>query len=101
MGTRPRTARRAGWLALSTLLLAGATVAASAPDGGFAITSHVIAGGGTGHARSVCFELAGTVGQPAAGSASGGGYDVVSGFWAARVERPDSLFQDNFEECHP
>jgi hypothetical protein len=92
--------RRATRFALAALLLASAAVAASAPEDEFAITGHVIAGG-SGRAHNACFDLSGTAGQPSVGSASGGAWDVVSGFWAVRVERTDSLFRDAFEECQP
>ncbi|HEY6543594.1 MAG TPA: hypothetical protein VIZ64_01725 [Dokdonella sp.] len=72
----------------------------AAPAGaGFEIPQSVLAGGGIGDARGGCFALSGTVAQPLGGSASGGGYTIVSGFWAAPVARPDALLRTGFEDC--
>lgn len=71
-----------------------------APSGVSLVTQHVIAGGGVTHARSACFDLDGTVAEPAAGSAQGGNYTLDAGFLAMPVAT-DSLFRNSFEVCQP
>jgi hypothetical protein len=66
----------------------------------YAITAKVIAGGGTMIARSPCFELAGTIGQPAAGPSQSATYALNAGFWGAPA-RTDTLFRSSFEACQP
>jgi len=80
------------------LFLIAAVVPANAQ---IALDTHVIAGGG-GHSVSAggCLGLDGTLGQPVAGTASGGIYAIHSGFWAgAAAVRTDSLFNTGFEGC--
>lgn len=88
----------------AALLLLGTAVAvpvALAVDS-YAISGHVIAGGGTSQSQSACFTLAGTIAEPVAGdSASAGSYDVLAGFWAVPVPTQDSLFASGFENCGP
>ena len=71
-----------------------------APAGVALVTQHVIAGGGVTRARSTCFDLAGTVAEPAAGSAEGGNFTLDAGFLAMPLAT-DSLFRDSFEVCQP
>lgn len=73
---------------------------APAPDGVSLVTQHVIAGGGVTHARSACFDLAGTVAEPVAGRAQGGSFSLDAGFLAMPVAT-DSLFRNSFEVCQP
>lgn len=106
---RGRASRRRALLA-AAVVAACATAAASARDepatgqrsaGGVALVSqHVIAGGGVSHARSACFDLAGTVAEPVAGSAQGGNFLLEAGFLAMPVTT-DSLFRNSFEVCQP
>jgi hypothetical protein len=74
---------------------------ASSAGSGYSLQSHVIASGGVSAAHSACFDLSATIGEPTAGSAAGGTFSMVSGFWAARVARPDSVFRSSFEGCQP
>ncbi|PZQ09983.1 MAG: hypothetical protein DI564_16760 [Rhodanobacter denitrificans] len=105
---RPR-AGRALRLAGATGLALAAALALAADDAGhaapagadaFQVTRHAIAGGGTARARSACFDLAGTIGQPVAGVSSGGGFTVTSGFWTG-VRPDDSILRTSFEDCDP
>lgn len=91
-------------LALGSAL---ALAADAAPDsavpegtGNFQITRHAIAGGGADRARSACFDLAGTIGQPVAGVSSGGDFTMTAGFWPA-VRLDDSILRTSFEDCDP
>jgi hypothetical protein len=65
-------------------LLALAGMKASAQ---FTIDSFTIAGGG-GTSTGGAFALSGTIGQPDAGTMSGGTYSVVGGFWGASQTSP-------------
>jgi hypothetical protein len=77
-----------------------APVTGRAPDGVSLVTQHVIAGGGVTRASSACFDLAGTVAEPVAGSAQGGSFRLDAGFLALPVAT-DSLFRTSFEVCQP
>ena len=105
---RPR-AGRALRLAGATGLALTAALALAADDAGhaapagadaFQVTRHAIAGGGTARARSACFDLAGTIGQPLTGVSSGGDFTVTSGFWTG-VRPDDSILRTSFEDCDP
>ncbi|NCT68263.1 MAG: hypothetical protein GXC76_11580 [Rhodanobacteraceae bacterium] len=55
---------------------------------------------GIARARSNCFQLAGTLGQPVAGYATGGSFIVSAGFWAgAPTSGLDTIFFHGFEGC--
>jgi hypothetical protein len=91
---------RAGRATLAAATLLALACAGSALAGGvFALGAGTIAGGGVSHARGGCFDLSGTVGEPAAGVVSGGGYVLVSGFQAAQAARADQLLRAGFEGC--
>lgn len=67
----------------------------------FALTGHVVAGGG-GRSLSPagCYRLDATLGEPAAGRQSGAGFAVEAGYWAGPgARRSDALFNHGFEEC--
>ena len=81
--------------------LAASTAFAAPAGGGFTLQGAVIASGGVSRASSACFDMSATIGEPAAGIATGNGVALVSGFWAAPVERPDQLFRSSFERCAP
>jgi len=81
--------------------LAASTAFAAPAGGGFTLQGAVIASGGVSRASSACFDVSATIGEPAAGVATGNGVALVSGFWAAPVERPDQLFRSSFERCAP
>ena len=67
----------------------------------FALQGSVIAGGGIDRARSACFDLSATIGQPIAGAAASDRYFLNSGFWAIPGAGRDSLFRSSFEDCSP
>lgn len=81
--------RRAMGLLLLLVLLAAGAVAAhgngEAPDPALTISWAAISGGGGGAAGGG-YSLTVTAGQPVAGSLSGGGYTLSTGFWAVEVE---------------
>jgi hypothetical protein len=55
---------------------------------------------GIARARSNCFRLASTLGQPVAGYATGGSFIVSAGFWAgAPTSGLDTIFFHGFEGC--
>ena len=96
----PRRARPGARAArVRLLLLAGAVLAG--PTVAQQISSHVIAaGGGTSHSAGGCRMLEGTLGQPAIGTSSGGGFTVQAGYWAGPGrQRRDSIFGAGFEGC--
>ncbi|MBL8300911.1 MAG: hypothetical protein JNN30_21425 [Rhodanobacteraceae bacterium] len=80
---------------LAAALLAGQALAQQ-------ISSHVIAaGGGTSRSPGGCRVLEGSLGQPAVGSASGGGFMLRAGYWAGPgSQRRDRVFSGGFEECN-
>jgi hypothetical protein len=63
-------------LAILLLLLAGTVLAA----GTYSIERHVLGGGG-GRVTGGSYRLDHTVGQPVAGGASGGAYELCAGYW--------------------
>ena len=88
--TRLRTAV----VLLGLLLLTGlAIVQANAQTGGtFTLKRWAIANGGATFSTGGNFRLGGTIGQPNAGTSSGGGFTVRSGFWsAASSPQPSQL----------
>lgn len=88
-------ARRSRLLLLAAAVLAGPALAQQ-------ISSHVIAaGGGTSRSPGGCRVLEGSLGQPAIGTASGGGFTLQAGYWAGPgSQRRDSVFSGDFEECN-
>ncbi|HEY6942179.1 hypothetical protein [Dokdonella sp.] len=95
-----RSRARAAALAVSLVLVASTTLLAAPTGAGFALQGSVIASGGVSRATATCFDLSATIGEPTAGVASGGGFELVSGFWSAPVVR-DELFRSSFEGCTP
>jgi hypothetical protein len=69
-----------GTLLASATLLFATNILLAQSGGGFVITSSVIANGG-GVSTGGGFSVSGTIGQPAAGTISGGNIRVQSGFW--------------------
>lgn len=111
-----------GWLALVGLVPCAMAIAAhdarpaaapgmasvAAGEGqakgtGFAVSRHVVAGGG-GTSTGGAFAVSGTLGQPDADPlqpSSGGVFAVAGGFWpgiAAAAPRGDPLFANGFED---
>jgi len=76
-GTRISSAIVASAIALTY----GAWAASGADD--FTISRSTIDGGGTMNSTGGNFELSGTIGQPDAGSMSGGSFTLTGGFWFA------------------
>lgn len=68
-------------VALCAVVTAGP--AASQTGGGYDLSWSTIDGGGTTASAGGPYTLGGTIGQPDAGVATGGGYEVTGGFWAA------------------
>jgi hypothetical protein len=62
------------------VLVSGIALAAS----GFSLPRWVIPGGGASSAGDA-YDLSGSIGQPAAGTLSGGAYILNGGFWAGGV----------------
>ncbi len=94
------TLLRASVRRLRLALLAAAVLAG--PALAQQISSHVIAaGGGTSRSPGGCRVLEGSLGQPAVGTASGGGFTLQAGYWAGPGrQRRDSVFSGDFEECN-
>ena len=96
--------------ALLWVALTGASAAAGASANGdsqnppgtpeFSMTAKVIAGGTIADAKSACFDLAATVGQPVTGVSQGANYLVKAGFWG-NPWTTDTLFRNAFEDCQP
>lgn len=89
---------RALVLGLGVALFGPASGAPASSGGDFAIVRDTLdAGGGRGSGAG--FVLDGTLGQPDAGPASGGGYSLRGGFWRAGSETgaPARIFGDGFE----
>lgn len=63
----------------STLILCLAASGTIAQE--FEISRYTIDSGGGMRSTGGAFELSGTIGQPDAGKASGGGFELTSGFW--------------------
>ncbi|UCC31103.1 MAG: hypothetical protein JSU86_02270 [Phycisphaerales bacterium] len=61
------------------MLLTASVGAATAAD--YAVDWYTIDGGGVMKASGGVYEVSGTIGQPDAGTLSGGAYDVIGGFW--------------------
>jgi hypothetical protein len=78
-------------LALGLLLLATAACPANAQS--YSIDWHTIDGGG-GTCTNGQYSLSGTVGQPDAGTMSGGNYTLRGGFWSvgAAVQTPGAPY---------
>jgi hypothetical protein len=75
--------RRLSWLLIAALVLLVAVSLASAQTGEWDLTWSTIDGGGASSSSGDRFALSGTIGQPDAGSLSGGIYTLRGGFWGA------------------
>jgi hypothetical protein len=53
------------------------------PEGTFDLSWHTIDGGGATSSTGGGFELGGTIGQPDAGTMTGGAFELLGGFWSA------------------
>jgi len=79
-----------------------ATASAGPEAGPFTLNGSVIASGG-GIGAAGCYVLASTIGEPVAGTSSGGGFTLTSGFMAgafvpALGPAGDDVFRDGFEQ---
>jgi len=70
---------KTGAFACSWLIVCGAMAGVVPP--GFEITRATIDGGGVMRSTSGDFELSGTIGQPDAGTLTGGMFELNGGFW--------------------
>ena len=93
-------------IVIGLLTLGGSGIPASSgtplSSGPFEIRrSSVDAGGGiaSGSTGGSTFELRSTIGQPDAGTISGGSFVLYGGFWhpLPDVTRPDPIFRNSFE----
>jgi len=83
-------------------LIAGVALVlvASANAADFAIEASVIAaGGGRSSSAGGCLKVDASIGQDTVGLSAGGSFSVRAGFWPAIAKRPDSLFNNGFQEC--
>src|SRR3954451_4896717 len=78
-----RSVLEAAWL-----LVVSAAVAVAQVGGGLVLSWSSVDGGGGTASTAGTWSLGGTIGQPDAGSASGGTFSVTSGFWAAALVTP-------------
>ena len=75
--------KKIGLLLIVLALLTVATVTAYAQIGnGYNLTWWTIDSGGSQNIGSGSYALSATIGQPDAGKASGGNYELVGGFWS-------------------
>jgi len=72
------------------LFAASALTASAHATGGYDLTWHTIDGGG-GTSTGSGFVLSGTIGQPDAGTHTGGNFELTGGFWAAGDPTPKPL----------
>jgi len=69
-------------LALAALLLlAGGAVVYAQTGGGYDLSWNTVDGGGAMFSTGDSYSLGGAIGQPDAGTLSGGGYTLAGGFW--------------------
>ncbi len=74
--------RRLQWLLIVALMLLAASSLATAQDGEWQLAWSTIDGGGATTIGGDRFALSSTIGQPDAGTRSGGVYVLKGGFWA-------------------
>ena len=71
--------KRLPWFALTPTLLMALVAGASTPE--FEMSRSTIDGGGEMRSTGDDFELSGSIGQPDAGTMTGGGFELAGGFW--------------------
>jgi hypothetical protein len=64
------------------VLILTLAIVPSAMADGWTIDWHTVDGGGAMFSTSATFSLGGTIGQPDAGSMTGGSFEITGGFWA-------------------
>jgi len=85
-------------LSAAMLLHNPSTAVADSSGGTYTLTKQSIAGGGGAVAGAPNFTAVVTLGQAAAGAASGGSFQLISGFHpASEPTVVDALFQNGFE----
>jgi len=73
-------------LALAALLLlAGGAAVHAQTGGGYDLSWNTVDGGGAMFSTGGSYSLGGTIGQPDAGTLSGGGYALAGGFWGGAL----------------
>ena len=79
---------------LIAAMLTGTIASAHAQSGGgYELTWWTIDGGGTTNSNNGDYSLAGTFGQPDAGTLSGGGYTLFGGFWSGAAASVVSTYK--------
>lgn len=71
--------KRFMWVTLTATLVVSLVAGAGPPE--FEITRSTIDGGGVMRSTGGDYELSGTIGQPDAGSMTGGDFTLAGGFW--------------------
>ena len=90
--SKPRTYALVTVLVVAAILTPALSRAARAePASGYEISWYTVDGGG-GTSTGGAYTLDGTIGQPDAGSQSGGAYVLAGGFWAGLTSALYSLF---------
>ncbi len=78
----------------------GCVIPAVVAADSFSIDAQVIVSGSAITIGNGCSRMQASIGQPAPGSSSGGGYNLSAGFWAVvPATGGDTLFFDGFEGC--
>ena len=73
-------------LALAALLLlAGGAAVHAQTGGGYDLSWNTVDGGGAMFSTGGSYSLGGAIGQPDAGTLSGGGYTLAGGFWGGAL----------------
>jgi len=75
------TQQRIRMLMFAAAALGASVILAVAGDPTYDLTWHTIDGGGVMRSTGGDFELSGTIGQPDAGTMSGGNFTLTGGFW--------------------
>jgi hypothetical protein len=93
------------WKAPRRRVFAGAIVCATAlahAANPYRIDVFAISSGSAVNAANPCSRLSATIGEPAPGFSSGGGFDLSAGFQSIiAADVRDTLFFGGFEECLP
>ncbi len=98
---RSRMGMLRGGVAILIAALCCATPALVTADS-FSIDAQVIVSGSAITIGNSCSRMQASIGQPAPGSSSGGGYNLSAGFWAiVPATGTDAVFFDSFEGCRP
>ena len=82
-------------VSLAALVVTGALIgageAAAQSGGGYDLTWNTIDGGGATFATGGVYRLGGTIGQPDAGTLTGGVFMLAGGFWAGGASAPTAV----------